>query len=56
MVRFFVSPEQMNSDRIVLTGDNAQHAKVLRMKEGEQALVCDGQGRECLCRVLSGGL
>ena len=56
MVRFFVSPEQMASDRIMLTGDNAQHAKVLRLKEGEQALVCDGQGMECLCRVLSGGL
>lgn len=56
MVRFFVSPEQMASDRIMLTGDNAQHAKVLRLKEGEQALVCDGHGMECLCRVLSGGL
>ena len=56
MVRFFVSPEQMASDRIMLTGDNAQHAKVLRLKEGEQVLACDGQGMECLCRVLSGGL
>ena len=55
MVRFFVSPEQMVSDRIALTGDNAQHAKVLRLKEGEHALLCDGQGRECLCRVLPGG-
>ena len=56
MVRFFVSPEQMALEKIVLIGDNAQHAKVLRLKEGEQALVCDGQGRECLCRVLPGGM
>lgn len=55
MVRFFITPEQMASERIMLTGDNAQHAKVLRLKEGEHALLCDGQGRECLCRVLPGG-
>ena len=55
MVRFFVPAEQMREDIISLTGDNAQHARVLRLKEGEQALVCDGQGRECLCRVLPGG-
>jgi hypothetical protein len=34
-----------------LTGENAQHAKVLRLKCGEQVLVCDGEGAECLCTV-----
>ena len=51
MTRFFMTPEEMNSDEIILTGENAQHAKVLRLKAGEQVLVCDGQGEECLCRV-----
>lgn len=51
MIRFFVEPEQMRPDFLVLTGENAQHAKVLRMKSGEQVLVCDGQGEECLCTI-----
>ena len=51
MTRFFVTPEEMQPDFLVLTGENAQHAKVLRLKNGEEVLVCDGQGRECLCTV-----
>ena len=38
MTRFFVTPEEMTGDSIVLTGENAAHAKVLRLKEGEQVL------------------
>ena len=52
MTRFFVSPEELGVDHITLTGENAAHAKVLRLKEGEQVLVCDGQGYEALCSVL----
>ncbi len=51
MTRFFLEPAQLNSDSLLLTGENAQHARVLRLKAGEQVLVCDGQGRECLCAV-----
>jgi 16S rRNA (uracil1498-N3)-methyltransferase len=51
MVRFFVSPEEMSGEEIVLTGENAQHAKVLRLKAGENVLVCDGSGKECVCTV-----
>lgn len=51
MARFFVSPEKMKPDFFVLTGENAQHAKVLRLKAGEEVLVCDGQGAECVCTV-----
>ena len=51
MVRFFVTPEELVLNDITLTGENAQHAKVLRLKAGEEVLVCDGEGRECLCRV-----
>ncbi len=53
MTRFFVPPEALAGDRITLTGENAQHGKVLRLKMGEQVLVCDGQGLEGLCEVLS---
>ena len=51
MTRFFVTPEEMQPDFLVLTGENARHAKVLRLKNGEEVLVCDGQGSEGLCTV-----
>ncbi|MBE6976210.1 MAG: 16S rRNA (uracil(1498)-N(3))-methyltransferase [Ruminococcaceae bacterium] len=51
MTRFFATPEEMQPDFLVLTGENAQHAKVLRLKAGEEVLICDGEGRECLCAV-----
>ena len=51
MARFFVEPAELAGEYITLEGENAQHAKVLRLKEGEQVLVCDGQGGECLCSV-----
>ena len=51
MTRFFVDPDVFGRDTMVLSGENAQHAKVLRLKEGEIVLVCDGQGQECVCRV-----
>ena len=55
MTRFFVSPEELGSDNIQLVGENASHAKVLRLKVGEQVLVCDGEGKECLCAVVDSG-
>ena len=51
MARFFVSGEEMKPDFFVLTGENALHAKVLRLKAGEEVLVCDGEGNECVCTV-----
>ncbi len=51
MTRFFVTSRELDGDFLVLTGENADHAKVLRLKNGEQVLVCDGEGRECICTV-----
>ncbi len=55
MVRFFVATGELSGETLMLTGENAQHAKVLRLKAGEQVLVCDGQGREALCRIAEAG-
>ena len=55
MVRFFADGEVLRGDTVVLTGENAQHARVLRLKAGETVLVCDGQGTECLCEVTDAG-
>lgn len=51
MARFFANAQELNGDFLVLTGENAEHAKVLRLKIGEEVTVCDGQGKECLCTV-----
>ena len=55
MVRFFVTPSELEQPHITLTGENAQHAKVLRLKETEQVLLCDGAGREALCTLTGPG-
>lgn len=51
MTRFFVSGSEMLENFLVLTGENAEHAKVLRLKNGEEVLICDGAGNECVCTV-----
>ena len=51
MTRFFVSPDEIQPNFITLTRENASHAKVLRLKTGEEVLVCDGHGNECLCTI-----
>ena len=53
MVRFFVTSEELAQDEVNLTAENAQHAKVLRLKPGEQVLICDGEGNEAICQVIS---
>lgn len=53
MARFFVEPSELDAQTIYLTGDNAAHARVLRLKPDEEVLLCDGEGRECLCSVVS---
>ena len=51
MTRFFVEAQDLSCESICLTGENFQHARVLRLKPGEKLLVCDGQGREAFCAV-----
>ncbi len=51
MARFFVDAQVLQFDEIRLTGENAAHAKVLRLKNGEEIILCDGQGQECVCQV-----
>ena len=51
MARFFVDPETLQKEFFMLSGENAAHAKVLRLKCGEIVTVCDGIGNECVCTV-----
>ncbi|AZN40439.1 RsmE family RNA methyltransferase [Paenibacillus albus] len=58
MQRYFVTPEQLQDNRVVLTGDDAHHVvRVMRMEAGDSIIVSDGQSRvaEAVIRVLSPG-
>lgn len=54
MARFFVDPQVISEEYPRLTGENAEHARVLRLKPNEQVVLCDGEGQEALCAVESG--
>lgn len=51
MTRFFLEGQNLCTDTLHLTGENHQHARVLRLKPGQTLLVCDGAGLEALCNV-----
>lgn len=51
MPRFFVETAELSDSVIVLTGENAAHAKVLRLKPGDAVTVCDGRGTDYRCAV-----
>lgn len=51
MPRFFVSSEMLQGTRAILEGEQASHAKVLRLGCGDEVTLCDGCGTDALCRV-----
>ena len=51
MPRFFVPRAELGENFLVLTGENAAHARVLRLKNGNAVTVCDGEGEEWHCVV-----
>ena len=51
MPRFFL-PGSLTGERFfTLSGEHAQHARVLRLRQGEAVTVCDETGREFACTV-----
>lgn len=52
MSRFFVEKEQIDKNKIMITGEDAKHIKtVLRCKLGEEIIICDGQGYDYNCSI-----
>lgn len=52
MARFFVSPDQIFKGYInIYDGDVNHIRKVLRMKEGDELTICDGEGLDYFCRI-----
>lgn len=52
MYRFFLETSQLKNEPIVLSGEDYNHIhNVLRMKQGEEVLLCDGGDKEYLCAI-----
>lgn len=51
MPRFFVDTSIADQRFAVLTGENAAHAKVLRLRTGDTVTLCDGQGMDYSCVI-----
>lgn len=50
MPRFFC--ENINENNVVITGQDAKHiSRVLRMKQGETLVLCDGNGIDYYCKI-----
>lgn len=51
MPRFFI--ENPTTNTIVITGDNASHiSKSLRMKVGDDVVICDGKANDYICKIV----
>lgn len=52
MYHFFVSPDQIDGQNIIITGPDVNHIKnVLRMRCGEELLISNGRNADYLCRI-----
>lgn len=52
MHRFFVRRENIVKDRITVDGEDVQHIrKVLRLREGDKLVLCDGEGTDYLAAI-----
>jgi len=50
--RFFISPDQVAEPLITVSGEDVRHIRaVLRMKAGDELLLCDGRGTEYTAKI-----
>lgn len=56
MYHFYTEASNIFEDRIVIVGPDVNHIRnVLRMHEGEELIICDGDGTDYYCRLTSVG-
>ncbi len=53
MPRFFIDNVDLTAKTVVITGPDAQHIKVLRMRIGEALTISDGRGMDMHCTLAS---
>ena len=51
MPKFFMPVAELQPAFLTLTGENAAHAKVLRLKPGDTVTVCGGNGTDHTCTI-----
>ena len=53
MPRFFMAGTNLAGGMAILRGRDAEHVRVLRLKPGEDVVICDGEGTDYKCRLVS---
>ena len=51
MPRFFIAGGSIRGSSVLITGADAEHAKVLRLKIGDRIVVCDGDKTDHHCTI-----
>ena len=52
MPRFFMAGTNILGGMAILTGRDAEHVRVLRLRPGEDMIICDGKGTDYKCRLV----
>ena len=52
MPRFFIAGTNLLGGTAIIRGRDAEHVRVLRLKPGEDMIICDGQGTDYKCRLV----
>ena len=52
MARFFMAGTNILGGMAIMRGRDAEHVHVLRMRPGEDMIICDGQGTDYKCRLV----
>jgi len=53
MARFFMAGTNLMGGMAIMRGRDAEHVRVLRMRPGEELIICDGEGTDYKCRLVS---
>ena len=53
MPRFFMAGTNLAGGRAYIRGQDAEHVRVLRLRPGEDVVICDGAGTDYRCRLVS---
>ena len=52
MSRFFIAGSNIKGGTAIIRGRDAEHVHVLRLRPGEDMVICDGQGTDYKCRLV----
>ena len=52
MARFFMAGTNIQGGMAIIRGRDAEHVRVLRLRPGEDVIICDGEGTDYKCRLV----